>query len=61
MVPAIVASRAQPADAIRTVYIQDSTPRYYVGEQITIRYLLADIISTRALGAGGEMYPTEPH
>ena len=38
-----------------------SPSRYYFGEQITIRYLLADIISTRALGAGGEMYPTEPH
>ena len=38
-----------------------SPSRYYFGEQITIRYLLADIISTRALGTGGEMYPTEPH
>ena len=36
-------------------------PQILCREQITIRYLLADIISTRALGTGGEMYPTEPH
>lgn len=38
-----------------------SPSRYYFGEQITIRYLLAEIISTHALGAGWEMCPTEPH
>ena len=38
-----------------------SPSRYYFGEQITIRYLLAEIISAPALGAGGEMCPTEPH
>lgn len=36
-------------------------PGFPFPEQITIRYLLAEIISTRTLGAGREMCPTEPH